>query len=108
MDHQHDHMNSSLEEVWNDYKPLIVIVIFCFALSIIQNDYRDHHFMSSFMGYFFIFLSLFKFFNLEEFVEGFATYDLVTKQVREYGYAYPFIEFFLGAAYLAKFGLFFV
>ncbi len=64
--------------------------------------------MYSFMGYFFTFLSLFKFFNLKEFVEGFATYDLITKRFRVYGYAYPFIEFFLGAAYLSNHNLFLI
>jgi hypothetical protein len=58
------------------------------------------------MGYFFIFLSLFKFFDLKGFVDGFATYDLVTKKFRLYGYIYPFIEFFLGLAYFTKPDLF--
>ena len=68
----------------------------------------DHHYMYSFMGYFFIFLSLFKFFDLEELVEGFSTYDLISRRFRVYGYAYPFIEFLLGAAYLSKFALLFI
>lgn len=100
----------SLKGSWKNYSPLIIILIFCFTLSLIQTDFlfRNHDLMYSFMGYFFIFLSLFKFFNLEGFVEGFSTYDLVTKLFRSYGYAYPFIEFLLGAAYLSKFGLFFI
>ena len=63
--------------------------------------------MYFFMGYFFIFLSLFKLFDLKGFVDGFVTYDLVTKRIRAYGYAYPIIELFLGLAYLAKVALFF-
>lgn len=98
----------SLGGIWKDYKPLIIIFIFCLIIPLVQNDFRNHTYMYSFMGYFFIFLSLFKFFNLEGFVEGFATYDIVTKRFRLYGYAYPFIEFLLGAAYLSKFGLFFM
>lgn len=94
-----------LQEKWLNFKPLIVILIFCFVLPLAQNDFSDHHFMYSFMGYFFTFLSLFKFFDLKGFVDGFSTYDLVTKQFRAYGYVYPFIEFFLGLAYLAKFEL---
>lgn len=94
-----------LREKWLNYKPLIVILIFCFVLPFVQNDFNDHHFMYSFMGYFFVFISLFKFFDLKGFVDGFSTYDLVTKQFRAYGYIYPFIEFLLGIAYLAKFEL---
>ncbi|MBA3813671.1 MAG: hypothetical protein H0X26_04155 [Alphaproteobacteria bacterium] len=94
-----------LEEKWKNYKPLIIIFIFCIVLSWVQNNLETHPFetmMHSFMGYFFIFLSLFKFFDLKGFVDGFSTYDLIAKRVRVYGYAYPFIEFFLGIAYLAK------
>ena len=98
----------SLKETAENYKPLLIILMFCLALPLIQNGLNGHYFMSSFMGYFFIFLSLFKFFNLKEFVEGFSTYDLVTKRFRLYGYAYPFIEFFLGAAYLSNHDLFLI
>jgi len=97
-----------LKGKWQSYRPLVVIFIFCLLLPLIQSDFTNQHYMYSFMGYFFIFFSLFKFFDLKGFVEGFSTYDLVTKRFQAYGYAYPFMEFFLGAAYLAKFELFFI
>lgn len=85
------------------YKPLIIIVIFCLLIPLIQiHPFALRTFTYAFMGYFFIFLSLFKFFDLSGFVEGFSTYDLIAKRFRPYGYAYPFIEFALGAAYLAQ------
>jgi len=96
---------NSLKQKGQNYKPLIVILIFCLFLPLTRNDLSSQHYMYAFMGYFFIFLSLFKFFNLEGFVEGFSTYDLITKRFRAYGYGYPFVEFLLGAAYLSKFGL---
>lgn len=89
-----------LVEVWTSYKPLIAILSFCILLSAAQNASEDHEFMPLFMGYFFIFLSLFKFFDLKGFVDGFSTYDLITKRRRAYGYAYPFIELALGLAYI--------
>jgi hypothetical protein len=92
--HNHDQVT--------DYKPLIIVVIFCLLLSLIQLK-ATGTFMYPFMGYFFIFLSLFKFFDLNGFVDGFSTYDLVTQKFRPYGYVYPFIEFGLGCAYLAQF-----
>lgn len=99
---------SFIKSLWENYKLLIIILAFCLILPLVQNDFTDHIFMYSFMGYFFIFLSLFKFFNLKGFVEGFATYDIVTKRFQVYGYTYPFIEFFLGLAYLSKYELYFV
>lgn len=104
---QHSFFNSIKKE-WKNYKPLIIIVVFCFILPVTQDDLGNQHYMYSFMGYFFIFFSLFKFFNLKGFIDGFSTYDLVTKRFRVYGYAYPFIEFLLGVAYLSKLGLFFI
>lgn len=98
-----------LGEKWENYKPLLIIFIFCIVLSWTQSNLETpflERMMHSFMGYFFIFLSLFKFFDLKGFVEGFSTYDLIAKRVRVYGYAYPFIEFFLGIAYLTKVDLF--
>lgn len=104
-------LTTKLKEKWQSYKPLIIIFIFCILLSWVQNNLETHQvesMMYSFMGYFFIFLSLFKFFDLKGFVDGFSTYDLIAKRVRVYGYAYPFMEFFLGIAYLTKFDIFLI
>jgi len=90
------------------YQPLLVILIFCVLMSLVQiRPFQADPFMHSFMGYFFIFLSLFKFFDLNGFVDGFSTYDLIAKRFRMYGYAYPFIELALGLSYLAQHSLFF-
>ncbi len=95
-----------LQKFWTDilvYKPLIVILIFCLLIPLAQiHPFDPDRFMYCFMGYFFIFLSLFKFFDLKGFVKGFATYDLITNRVPIYGYVYPFIELFLGIAYLTQ------
>ncbi len=108
-DSLHDNQNTTIpkfRDSFNAYQPLVVVVIFCILLSTIELDYFDtQRFMYNFMGYFFIFLSLFKFFDLKGFVEGFATYDLITMRIRGYGYSYPFIEFSLGAAYLLQYNI---
>lgn len=127
MDHEHHHHDSTEKECchshheftheqnvpkdqWErvhekilEYKPLAVILVFCLLLSVIpvffgHDSLRDG--MYSFMGYFFSFLALFKFFDLKGFVEGFETYDLVTRLWRPYGYMYPFFELALGLLYL--------
>jgi hypothetical protein len=94
-----------LKEKWANYKPLIVILIFCTLLSLANSSHGYESIMISFMGYFFVFLSLFKFFDLQGFVKGFATYDLITKHFEPYGYAYPFIELDLGLGYIVGAGL---
>lgn len=95
-----------ISESLNSYKPLIIIILFCFMIPIFQiRPLEPQKFMYNFMGYFFIFLSLFKFFDLKGFVNGFSTYDLLTKRFRIYGYFYPFIELGLGLAYLGQYNL---
>lgn len=101
-EHQ-NHTHASSEKSLGDYQPLIVIAIFCLLLPLFHmHPLNLQRYMCGFMGYFFIFLSLFKFFNLEGFIDGFSTYDLIAQRFRVYGYAYPFIEFALGASYLAE------
>lgn len=105
---QKDVWLQTIKKKWLTYKPLIIIVVFCLILAY-AHSYKEiqqsESFMYGFMGYFFIFLSLFKFFDLKGFVEGFATYDLISQKFRPYGYIYPFIELFLGLAYLTSFHL---
>lgn len=89
------------------YKPLGVIFLFLLVFSVSiawRSDYwMWKHWLSAFMGSFFLIFSMFKFFDLKGFVEGFSLYDLVAKKVRAYAYGYPFIEAILGVAYLSYF-----
>lgn len=57
--------------------------------------------MHDFMGFFLVVFSMFKFFSLEGFADGFQMYDLLAKPLRPYAYVYPFIELGLGLGYLA-------
>lgn len=86
-----------------DYLPLLIIVVLCIAMSMASAAHITFMgTMNAFMGYFFCLLSLFNFFNLPGFVDGFAMYDLLAKKVRAYGFIYPFIELGLGLFYLAQ------
>ena len=91
---------------WTDYIPLMVIV----ALAVLagcakQNAYGGGWnwmtWMHDFMGFFLVVFSMFKFFNLEGFADGFQMYDLLAMPFRPYAYVYPFIELALGLGYLA-------
>ncbi|HEU5078743.1 MAG TPA: MauE/DoxX family redox-associated membrane protein [Opitutaceae bacterium] len=108
--HQHPHQREEGRgKHLSDYLPLIVI----FALAILaalakQRAYADgwslERGMHDFMGFFLVVFSMFKFFDLSGFADGFQMYDLLAKPFRPYAYVYPFIELGLGLGYLATTG----
>lgn len=59
--------------------------------------------MTRFMGGFFLAFAFFKLLDVRAFADAYAGYDVIAGRWRAYGYAYPFIELLLGAAYLAGF-----
>jgi hypothetical protein len=64
-------------------------------------DANPAHWMHDFMGFFLVVFSMFKFFDLPGFADGFQMYDLLAKPFRPYAYVYPFIELALGLGYLS-------
>tara|TARA_A100000164_G_C21319539_1_gene501453 strand:+ start:156 stop:536 length:381 start_codon:yes stop_codon:yes gene_type:complete len=58
--------------------------------------------MYIFMGLFFIVFSFFKFLDYQGFPDSFKRYDPLAKRIPGYAEIYPFIETFLGIAYLAE------
>ena len=94
------------------YKPLFIIIalilLVTFVLSV--HDFFNQSFLlektvSYFMAGFFLVFSGFKLIDVKGFAEGYSTYDLLSRRVFVYGYVYPFIELFLGLAYLTGFQL---
>lgn len=61
--------------------------------------------MNNIMGTIFIIFGLLKLVNLPKFVEIFTKYDIISQKIPIYAYVYPFIEIFLGIAYLKKYKL---
>jgi hypothetical protein len=57
--------------------------------------------MHDFMGFFLVVFSMFKFFDMEGFADGFEMYDLLAKPFRPYAFFYPVIELSLGLGYLS-------
>ena len=94
---------------WKDYIPLIVIVALTLLAACAKQvayfpdadgwDWR--RWMHDFMGFFLIVFSMFKFFDLPGFADGFQMYDLLAKPLRTYAFVYPCIELALGLGYLA-------
>ena len=94
---------------WKDYIPLMVIV----ALTALAGGARQvpefaadgwswAGWMHDFMGFFLLVFSMFKFFNLIGFADGFQMYHLLAKPLRPYAYVYPFLELGLGLGYLSR------
>lgn len=96
------HSLSSIEEkTWIEtYKPLLLIFGYITVVSFLpafSNQIINWStWMNNFMAGFFLTFSFFKLLNLKGFAEGYATYDLLAKNWREYGFIYPFIELLFG------------
>lgn len=60
-------------------------------------------FMILYMGIFFVIFSLFKMPDWKGFVEAFGTYDILAKNIKPYGWAYPLIEFALGVLFITNY-----
>jgi len=77
------------------YAPLLVIL---FSLLVFAFYFSDtiNAFMNLYMSSFLIVFGLMKFWNLKEFKNTFAEYDIVASRVGFYGYLYPFLELYLG------------
>ena len=91
----------------SDYLPLIVIIALSALTAAAQMNTHPpagvHAWMTNFMGFFLVIFSMFKFFDLEGFADGFQMYDLAAKRMRAYAYVYPFLELGLGLGYLSGF-----
>lgn len=92
---------------WKDYLPLMVIIALallaaCARQAGAPETWTMRGWMHDFMGFFLVIFSMFKFFDLEGFADGFQMYDLLAKPFRPYAFVYPFLELGLGLAYLAR------
>ncbi|MDB5253441.1 MAG: heavy-metal-associated protein [Flaviaesturariibacter sp.] len=91
------------------YKRILVIAAYIigisFLIEVTRGRFNLESWMYHFMAAFFLVFSLFKMLDLDGFAKSYAMYDIVAKRWKGWGYAYPFIELFLGIAYLLEFNL---
>jgi copper chaperone CopZ len=89
------------------YYPLLLVIGYLVGLvallEIAAGSFHWMRAMGHFMGGFFIAFSFFKLLDLRGFFSSYQTYDVLARRSVAYGYAYPFIELSLGAAYLVGF-----
>jgi hypothetical protein len=92
---------------WKSYVPLLVLLalvaLAAAARGMAEPEWRFRAWMNDFMGLFLVVFSMFKFFDLPGFADGFQRYDLLAKRFRPYALLYPFLELGLGLAYLSRF-----
>jgi hypothetical protein len=84
---------------WQNYMPLIVIIILITAAAFVASWNRGFtffNFVLYFMTGFFLVFAGFKLMDLDGFAKGYFTYDLLAQKWFEYGYIYPFIELGFG------------
>lgn len=86
------------------YYPLLLIIGLISIVSI-AGSASWHDWMLHFMSGFFIVFSFFKLLDLNGFSDAYATYDLLAKRWRGYGFIYPFLELGLGLLFLFQFEL---
>ena len=90
-----------------DYIPLLVIVTLTLLAALVRQNaapdgWSAMGWMHDWMGFFLVVFSMFKFFDLPGFADGFSMYDLLAGRARPYAYVYPFIELGLGLGYLSR------
>lgn len=99
------HTMHHVEAVENkaEYKKLAYVLVGILVVSTTLTFIRGlalDRWMADFMAVFFITFAAFKFYDLEGFAHAYRNYDVLAKRIRPWGYAYPFIEAFLGFWYL--------
>lgn len=89
------------------YKPLLLLFGYIIVISLITAKvttvFNLWVFMRIFMAGFFIAFSFFKLLDLTGFADSYSMYDIVAKKFRFWGYTYPFVELFLGFAFVLDF-----
>jgi hypothetical protein len=92
---------------WRSYIPLMVIICMITLVSLIvawkEAAFPLQDFIVYVMTGFFLVFSAFKLMDLKGFAHGYATYDLLARQLPSYGYVYPFIELSFGLKMLYGF-----
>jgi cation transport ATPase len=99
-----------VQQSWlQTYKPILIIgayILGIAALVELLNEYSWNRWMLNFMAGFFLTFSFFKMLDLKGFADSYATYDIIAKRWKGWGYVYAVLELALGLAFLLRFELF--
>lgn len=103
----HAHHHTAPVENKEEYKKLGYVLLGILLVSSMLTVIRGielQRFLADFMAVFFITFAAFKFVDIEMFAHTYRNYDLLAKYIRPWGYAFPFIEAFMGFWYLLSEG----
>lgn len=95
----------------NFYSLLLIICIFSIIYIINYSYlyfYKNKDFSNlknNIMGSILIVFGILKLYDIEKFMEIFQKYDIISKNIPIYSYAYPFIEIILGICFMYSFKL---
>ncbi|MCA9385680.1 hypothetical protein KC717_03455 [Candidatus Dojkabacteria bacterium] len=95
-----DHNYSDKKGEYKKFYSIIIAIVLTSGLMTILHDGGITYFMRMTIGVFFLVFSLFKIFNLKNFVPAYQQYDILAKRSIIYAYVYPFIELLLAFGYL--------
>jgi len=89
------------------YKPILLIGAYITGSTLlvesVTGSFNWETWMQNFMAAFFLVFSFFKLLDLNGFAENYASYDIIGRKWRAWGYVYAFIELALGLAFLLRF-----
>ena len=89
------------------YKPILLIFAYILGVTLLvevaSGAFVWMRWMQHFMAGFFLVFCFFKLLDLKAFADSYATYDIIAKKWKSWGYVYGFIELGLGIAYLTGF-----
>ena len=94
-------VGASSPSKWKQLRPLFLIFSYVIigSLMLTKGDSLSL-FMTNFMGLFYLIFGFFKFLDYIGFPASFRQYDPIAKQIKIYGWLYPFIETILGIMFL--------
>jgi cation transport ATPase len=102
----HSHAEDETKTWLQTYKPLLLVFAFITGIAVVTTVNAGNinwlRAMNHFMAGFFIVFSFFKMLDLRGFASSYSSYDLLAKKWYGYGFVYPFIELYLGIAYLLQ------
>lgn len=88
------------------YKPILIIGGYITGVTLLieltRGSFEIYNWMENFMAAFFLVFSFFKILDLNGFADSYATYDVIAKKWRPWGFVYAFIELALGVAFLLR------
>ena len=90
---------------WKDYLPLIYVYIFSLLITLNVTFYYSFLFRESvllFLGIFSLIFGILKIIKLKSFVDSFIEYDFISKKVKAFAYAFPFIELIFAVSFLLR------